>query len=473
MSDETNECIPDITIDDPVADVLEECYQHVTPNTITYTKSLYPAGFNIKFLGDNFDYLLKPDPANDNKTFLKSGFTLRTTFTGTIEVPTTDENFNTTYDNVSIYLVSYADIDEDAIPSVSAVLDIPAIKLVGESATAYLRQAFTDESGFYQINMIPPELSGALEVFAKAEGYKFDSNLDIKLVNDLEAGKVSEYDLVLDPINSEEIPPVVTSWDNWTFDSCDNVDTVNWQITPEDPTTIQINNESWLNSLGYCDNGSCETVSLLPDKDNSTTGYLWFGDNNTGMFTDKTSDYPNTSSGKVCGKAISPVYDLSYYGFPVLNFTSWFEVESVDVAKNQFDQLSVGFMIVSDNDSDVTLYKANGDKLTVSPNQFYSIKLLNPESEPNIQSATVPYSSQGIDAEPVWVDYTVPVDMLAGYKVKFVFYFDSKDSLYNGFRGWGVDGINISDSMEDALAFQPSPPTFPATTGSALDRMLK
>ena len=476
-SDDFGDCISGITIDDPIADALEVCYQHVTPNTITYAKSLYPVGFNIKFLGDNFAYLLKPDTANNNKTFLKSGFTIRTVFNGIIEVPKTDENFNTTYDNVSIYLVSYADIEEDAIPSVSAVLDIPAINLVGESATAYLRQALTDKEGFYQINMIPPELSGALEVFAKAEGYKFDSNLDIKLVNDLEAGKVSEYNLELEPVNPQEIPPVVTAWDNWTYESCDNVPSVNWQITPEDPTTIQINNEAWLNTLGYCDNGSCDTVSLLPDPDNTTTGYLWFGDNNTGMFTDKdnSTSYPNTSSGKVCGKAISPVYDLSYYGFPVLDFTSWFEVESVDIAKYQYDQLSVGFMIVSDNDSDVKLYKSNGEELTVKPNQFYSLELLNPDSEPNIQSATVPYSSQGIDAEPVWVDYTVPVDMLAGYKVKFVFYFNSKDALFNGFRGWGVDSIKVKDDIDSALAFPPSPPTFvPDTTGgSAMDRAIK
>jgi hypothetical protein len=427
-------------------------------------------GLNIKFLGDNFEYLLKPDTANNNKTFLKSGFTLRTIFKGTID---TEDLYG---DNITQYLVSYADIAEDAIPSVSAVLDIPFISLVGESATAYLRQAFTDDEGFYQINMIPPKLSGALEVFAKAEGYKFDSNLDIKLVNDLEAGKISEYDLVLEPINAATIPPVVTEWDNWTYESCDNVPSVNWQITPEDPTTIQINNYAWLDTLGYCDNGSCDIVSLLPDKDNSTTGYLWFGDNNTGMFTDKDNStaYPNTSNGKVCGKAISPVYDLSFYGFPVLNFTSWFEVESVDIAKYQYDQLSVGFMLVSDNDSDVTLYKSDGSQLTVTPNKFYSLELLNPKSEPNIQSATVPYSSQGIDAEPVWVDYKVPVDMLAGYKVKFVFYFNSKDSLYNGFRGWGVDSVKVSDSLEDALAFPPSPPTMvPTTESTATDRLVK
>ncbi len=465
-SDDFGECIEGITIDDPIANANELCYQHVTPNILVYKKSLFPMGFNIKFLDDNFPYLLKPDKANNDKPFFKSGFTIRTIFEGTIDMTDLGQ------DNITQYLVSYMDLPEDAIPTLSAILDIPQIKLVGESVTAYLRQAFTDENGFYQINLIPPTLSGKLEVFAKAEGYKFDANTDIKLVDDLKAGYVSEYDLYLEPAG--EIPSPPTTWDGWEFKSSCSVASVKWQVVDK-PEDIYIKNTDWLEAMGYA---TTDKVGLLPDKDTNTSGYLWFGDVNTSMFTDKSqfSVYSNESSGTVCGMAISPVFDLSNYSFPVLNFDSWFEVESVDVAKGQFDQLNVGFMIVSDNDSPITVYNSNGDEVVLQPNQFYSLELLNPDSEPDIQSATVPYSNQGVNAVPVWEEYSIPVDMLAGYKVKFVFYFNSMDSLYNGFRGWGVDSVKVVDDMNKVIEYPPQPPQLTPisneATSSALQRKI-
>jgi hypothetical protein len=315
-----------------------------------------------------------------------------------------------------------------------------------------MRQVITKNDGYYRINMIPPKLSGDLEIFAKAEGYKFDSNSDIKLVNDLEAGKVSKYDLYLEPVenNVSKVKPV-NSFADWNFtNNC--VNDVKWQVVTN-PTDIFVSNKDWANEVW-----DEENVSLLPDINTSTNGYVWFGDIKTGTYSDTAQ---NTSSAPLCGKAITPTVDLTNYSFPVLTFDSWFEVESVDIAKYQYDQLDVGFIIPSSENNgakEVTIYNAEGDAITVNTDTYYPLDKLNPDYEPTIQDPKVPYSSAGVGVLPVWKKYTIPVDGLAGHKVKFVFNFHSNDSLFNGFRGWGIDNVVVKNSMKDILSLPPMVP---------------
>ena len=452
-------------VEDPIAKKADITYVNIAKgDVLKYYKSLYPVGLNVKFMAQHFADLLNPDPACYGDTcqgdpFLISGFTLRTVFKGEIEnYPTKDENNGTKIVTLHQYLGSYADVE--GVKHVSDVLDTDSITLVGSSATAYMRQVITKDGGYYRINMIPPELSGGLKIFAKAEGYKFDANSDIKLVKDLEAGKVSKYDLELEPIDANITPELpVVSFSDWNFTNECSVDDVKWQVVT-DPTNIKITSD-WANTVWG------EEISLLPDINTSTSGYVWFGDVKTGMISDTAE---NTSSSTVCGKAITPVIDLSNYSFPVLTFDSWFEVESVDVAKYQYDQMNVGFIIPSSENGgkdEVIVYNANGDKVTVKTDTYYPLDKLNPDYEPSIQSSTVPYSSAGINAMPVWKTYQVPVDGLAGYKVKFVFDFNSMDSLFNGFRGWGIDNVKVTNSMNDVLAMPPMVPELPETVPAA------
>jgi hypothetical protein len=111
-----------------------------------------------------------------------------------------------------------------------------------------------------------------------------------------------------------------------------------------------------------------------------------------------------------------------------------------------------------------TVYLNNGTTLTLQPNTFYPINILNPDNEPAIQSDTVGFSSGGVGMNPVWIDVKIPVDYLAGEKVKFVFDFQAKDGNYNNFKGWGVDAVSIKDSMKDALMMPPSIPELPETS---------
>jgi len=443
---------------DAIADKIDAAYLNVAKgDVLTYNKSLYPVAFNVKFMAQHFADLLNKDPEGNGKPFITSGFTLRTLFKGDIEVPTTDANLNTTYNTVTQYLASYSDIS--GASSVSDVLDTTEITLVGSSATAYMRQVITKDGGYYRINMIPPSLSGGLEIFAKAEGYKFDANADIKLVNDLAAGKVSNYDLELEPIDSNlKISPDlnITTFSDWNFANECSVNSVSWQVVT-DPLNVKVTNTNWAVTV-WDDN-----KTLLPDAAPLTAGYVWFGDSSTGLFSD-TGD--NTSGGTVCGKATTPVVDLSNYAFPVLSFNSWFEVESVDIAKGQYDQMNIGFIIPSNENggaTKVTIYNASGDAIEVNTDTYYPLDSLNPDYEPSIQSAEVPYSSAGLNALPVWKDYKVTVDGLAGYKVQFVFDFNSKDSLFNGFRGWGIDNVKVQESMNDVISLPPMLPEIDTT----------
>lgn len=447
---------------DPIADKIDLAYINIAKgDVLEYNKSLYPVAYNVKFMAKHFADLLNKDPESDEgEPFITSGFTLRTLFEGKIDVPTTSNDYNVTYNTYTKYLASYADIS--GAKSVSDVLDTPKITLVGSSATAYMRQVITKDdnngkAGYYRINMIPPSLSGDLQIFAKADGYKFNSDSDIKLVNDLEAGKVSNYDLELEPVeinntNPKVVPDLnITGFNDWNFTNECGVENSKWQVVAN-PTDINVTNSSWSETVWE------SNMTLLPDSILSTTGYVWFGDKNTGLFSDTGW---NTSSAPVCGKAITPVVDLSNYSFPVLTFKSWFEVESVDVAQGQYDQMKIGFIIPSSDNNgstSVTIYNTNGDAITVNTDTYYPLDSLNPEYEPSIQDPYIPYSSAGINTLPVWKDYEVSVDGLAGYKVKFVFNFNSVDSLFNGFRGWGIDGVKVQESMDKALSLPPMVP---------------
>ena len=479
----TNNCS-----DDPIAEKVGINYLNIAKgDVLTYGKSLYPVGYNVKFMAKHFAELLNTDPACNGDSscegdpFIKSGFTVRTLFKGTISVPSTDENGNTTENNVTQYLGSYSQIS--GANSVSDVLDTTEISLVGSSATAYMRQVLTDSKnpGYYRINMIPPALNGGLEVFAKADGYKFNVNSDIKLVDDLEKGKVSTYDLELEPVDSNiiekntttgeiNVPPMpvsTNSFGDWNLTGCSVNSKSKWQVVTN-PLSIDVNNTDWANTVWGETN-----VTLLPDAETNTTGYVWFGDKDTGMFSNTNE---NTSNGAVCGKAITKEVNLSNYSFPVLNFKSWFEVESVDVAKGMYDQMKVGFIIPSSSNggaSTVTIYTANGDKETVSTDTYYPLDSINPEYEPDIQDANVPYSSAGVNALPVWKNYSVAVDGLAGHNVKFVFEFKSMDSLFNGFRGWGIDDVKVENSMDNVLALPPMVPETNTTTEIVTNKVLR
>ncbi|MEA2018735.1 MAG: hypothetical protein U9N59_09820, partial [Campylobacterota bacterium] len=155
----------------------------------------------------------------------------------------------------------------------------------------------------------------------------------------------------------------------------------------------------------------------------------------------------------------SPVIDFSNYSLAVLNFKQWFEVSAYDAA---FDTAFVGFEIQADTTNTagtkIKLQDASGYTTYVTVGQTY-IKRVTPET-PVINGYDSTYlSNKGLNAEPMWADFKLPLDVLAGQKAKIVFGFFSKDTAFNNNRGWGIDNVFIQDNLENAITLPPMVPT--------------
>lgn len=153
----------------------------------------------------------------------------------------------------------------------------------------------------------------------------------------------------------------------------------------------------------------------------------WYGENSTGTFigpydpnqgpgTGGTSLYPNT------GDLITPPIDLTGATNAQLKFDCWWEIEGVDV--DRYDMMYI----------DISLN--NGP--------FFQIGTLNPINDVN-GAPPYPYSSDGFNL-PIThcLNPLFNLTPYVGNRVRIRFRFDTRDELYNAFRGWLVDCVRIT-----------------------------
>jgi len=77
---------------------------------------------------------------------------------------------------------------------------------------------------------------------------------------------------------------------------------------------------------------------------------------------------------------------------------------------------------------------------------YTSVRKLNPFIDPNdLDRAHKPFSSGGFNRAPVWVLEEIDLSNYAGQIVKIKFDFKTHDELYNGFRGWILDDVEVID----------------------------
>ncbi len=194
-------------------------------------------------------------------------------------------------------------------------------------------------------------------------------------------------------------------------------------------------------------------VSLLPAFSGSHV--LWYGSKETGTISDQDS---NTSTIENSGTATSPVIDLTLFDNVLATMNTWYEVESVDVAGGQYDQMEIYVAVWDDSKAEgapVTL-TYGGSQVTVENMVFYEVASLNPTVEPpGMQYPHINYSSGGVNAPPTWVVKSLNLSMYAGQKIKLRFYFNTKDKQYNGFRGWTLDLLEIADQASSLPLVQP------------------
>jgi len=184
------------------------------------------------------------------------------------------------------------------------------------------------------------------------------------------------------------------------------------------------------------------TLVILPDQGNLPPAFSgahawWFGQTETGTFIganwDSITQTPlngGTSFEPQSGSLISPAIDLSGVTQARLEFKTWWEIEGVD--GDAFDLMNVE--ISTDNGT------------TFDPLGFGNINPLNDlDGEP-----WKSYSSGGLGQPGVWLDHLFDLTPYVGNTVYLRFRFDTVDDLYNGFRGWFIDNVSVTDAAMPA-----------------------
>jgi hypothetical protein len=163
----------------------------------------------------------------------------------------------------------------------------------------------------------------------------------------------------------------------------------------------------------------------------SGKGMWWFGEKATGTFIG--SDFKNinqapknggTSTKIQTGVLISPPINLENVQKAQLRFKTWWEIEGVDV-----DRYDLMYVEISTNGG--TSYVGLGHG-TINP--------LNDVNGEFFKS----YSSGGLGLPGVWLDQLFDLSEYTGKVVQIRFRFNSRDNLYNGFRGWLIDDVSVN-----------------------------
>jgi len=171
----------------------------------------------------------------------------------------------------------------------------------------------------------------------------------------------------------------------------------------------------------------------LPDNGYLPSAYsdgkcYWYGEASTGTFIGSDFDplqynaSGGTSTAANEGWLVSPSIDLSGLTSAYLSFETWWEIEGVDV--NVYDMMTLS--------------------VNVSGGSSYYIGAINPLNDVNGESWK-PYSSAGLGAPGVWQNVKVNLSDYAGGVVNIAFFFETRDNLYNGFRGWLIDDVSVLD----------------------------
>ena len=173
----------------------------------------------------------------------------------------------------------------------------------------------------------------------------------------------------------------------------------------------------------------------LPDAGNlpspSSGNYCWwYGENSTGTFIgngfnpSQGSKSGGSSDSANSGNLITPPISLVGQTRAVLSFQTWWEIEGVN--SDAFDVMEIG----ASSDAGVTWTPLGRGQL-------------NPLNDPAGEHWK-PYSSTGLGQKGSWTSQIFDLSLFAGKTVLIRFRFDTRDRLYNGFRGWFIDDISVT-----------------------------
>ena len=295
----------------------------------------------------------------------------------------------------------------------------------GNQTNGFFASATTNDSGSYSISNISKTDSNGTKIpyftlFVSSTGFKPETK-NIVIVLD---GKNRREDFIL---NAGADTSVSTLYQTG-FEA-----NISWQLSGQWNNLNQGN--TIFNTL--VDGGF---VTITPDEGNQKAYLplakegntaLWFGQSNTGSFIGQQYSFDSQVSGGTSkqaysGQATSPLISLVGKQNPELTFWTWWEIESINPNENGFDLMDVQVSI----DNGAT---------------FTTIKRLNPKIDPNDSGReSKGFSSGGFNRKPVWAQETINLSSYSGSQVRIRFNFDTRDSRYNGFRGWMVDDMKVT-----------------------------
>lgn len=337
-------------------------------------------------------------------------------------------------------------IDVNGNPVVGASVRISG----GTQTNGFFATATTDANGNYVISNISKtdSSSNAIPAFtleASAFGYATVVKEDVIVL----AGKDRVENFTLTPVDLSESTVFSDDFEQgiggWTATGFWN------QIDLSSNTIANTLVDGGYTSLAPDEAGP---QALLPSAFSGDFVW-WYGQPGTGSFigTQSSSDSllsGGTSTSSNSGVLTSPSINLVSTTKPYLRFRTWWEIESVNPNENGFDIMEI--QISTDGGSSYT-----------------TIKKLNPFVDPNDSDrSSKPFSSGGYNRKPVWALEEIDLSSYAGEVITLRFDFKTNDGLYNGFRGWIIDTLEIVDFSSTESAASVASKLQPAVAAKSL-----
>ncbi len=329
--------------------------------------------------------------------------------------------------SIAIGSVSGRVVDKNNDPIEGAVVSISG----GMYTNGYFASTTTNAQGAFGIGVIPIEMSGyTIPYFtlkASKSGYRFAILDCVKIYENQTTGNQI---LKLKPIGN-----LTAIWSdnfekagNWEANGLwrrqANADIKNAaypkyvSLGPDDYTEGAIPQAYQGN---YCYWYGVANPADVPDNMADSTGIGNFMSKqvvNDNLLSGGTSDYSNSGT-----LTYTDSISLKGRSEASLNFYSWWEIEGVNPNASGFD-----LMIVRVDTGD----------------GFFDWVKLNPYSDPiDADRNHKAYTSTGFNRKPIWVNYDVDLTPFAGKKIRIQFFFDTRDNLFNGFRGWFIDDLKV------------------------------
>ncbi|TVQ16308.1 MAG: hypothetical protein EA361_04340 [Bacteroidetes bacterium] len=301
----------------------------------------------------------------------------------------------------------------------------------------YFASVTTNKNGQFFIGAVPLQSTQEFKVRCIAERYEPQTLQNINILNNemIVMHVIMEEEEPSDLIFYEGFEGEMTGWNNTGF----------WHVHQN----TEIYNSAYPDYVKLAPNDY--SAGRIPNAYKGSR-MAWYGEAEAGNFMGDQSPNDTQLSGGTSvspnnGVMISPVINLWGHTEASLHFWSWFEIESVNPNQYGYDKM------------EISVLNSNGETKLLGK--------LNPYIDPIIpERRAIPYTSGGFNQAPVWKYETFDLSHYAGTAIRLKFSFDTRDALYNGFRGWFIDEISIIDrAVNDTKSnFDPSQPLMERST---------